>query len=285
LLPFFITQILLILTHQTNLRMKELIITDVVKDDLPDYIRLRDKVVLSEGAGLKGNQKIGGLFEKIVSDKVSDQEFKQVKAQYAGWNLQTKEEVYYFNLYRSFGYLKAKFNQNRTSVNKTATLSSQAETILASFNTWNFKREQPKNLKKFMEAIDQAISQNAPIPFVLYWGKGEKTLPDGAEKQALNQLRKISESIMETYPLGAKFTLIFTDTHAEHNGYKAKEIEEYFKEVEKLAKGFDFTNMSEICPLGNTEDVEIPAKVQKIPEECPAFEVDREVRGNSAAAI
>ena len=34
---------------------------------------------------------------------------------------ETKEEVYYFKYFRQFGYDKARFNQERTMVNKTNT--------------------------------------------------------------------------------------------------------------------------------------------------------------------
>lgn len=227
------------------------IFREAMKDRLPDYIRLRDKVVLSEGAGLKGNQIVGGLFEEMIKQKVSKQEFEKTRAKYASWNLGTQEEVYYFNLFKSFGYLKAKFNQKRTSVNKIATLNSKAEKILATFNTWQFKREQPQNAQSLLAAINKAMDNDQPIPFVLYWGKGEKNLPDTREEKALDQLKKISEHIRTIYPKGAHFTLIFTDTHAEHNGYSLDEIESYYKYIEKLCQPhrFDFIYMSKVCPL------------------------------------
>lgn len=92
-----------------------------MEDRLPEYIFNRDKVVLSEGAGYKGNQKVGGLFYDIVADRVSDTEFDEYKQKYSSWNLETKEEVYYFKYYLQFGYDKALFNQKRTTVNKIDT--------------------------------------------------------------------------------------------------------------------------------------------------------------------
>lgn len=243
------------------------IFRDAMSDRLPDYIRLRQKVVLSEGAGLKGNQKVGGLFEEIVKNEVSDKEFEQIKSDFVGWNLETKEEVYYFKLYKKFGYLKARFNQQRTSVNKIATLGSNAEKILTSFNTWNYKREQPKDVEEILKIIDMAITENKAIPFVLYWGKGEKKLPDQFEKMALDQLAKISQQINKVYSSGVKFTLIFTDTHAENNGYSPEEIKEYFEAMETLCReyGFDFIYISSICPLGDSyAKVYIPKNVLDI---------------------
>lgn len=97
------------------------ILRKAMSDRLPPYIYERDKVVLSEGAGYKGNQKIGGLFFDIVEKKMSDKEFKMLKRKYRSWHLETKEEAYYFKLYRSFGYDKARFNQVRVTANKIST--------------------------------------------------------------------------------------------------------------------------------------------------------------------
>jgi len=254
------------IVKDNDLIVTKAIFREAMSDRLPDYIRLRRKVVLSEGAGLKGNQKVGGLFEEIASARVSDEEFMITVQELPKWNLQTKEEVYYFKLYKDFGYLKAKFNQSRTSVNQIATLKSDAEKILASFNTWNFKREQPKNSERTIEVINKSISQKEPIPFVLYWGKGEKELPDLQEEKAFEQLRKISDQVKTIYPIGAKFTLIFTNTHAKHNGYNDGQIKKYFDEVEKLADkfAFKFIYMSSISQGEIVRTPKIPKNVLKI---------------------
>ncbi len=97
------------------------ILRKAMMDRLPEYIYNRDKVVLSEGAGYKGNQKIGGLFYDFVAKEVSVTELEEYKTKYGDWNLETKEEVYYFKYFLQFGYDKALFNQERTLVNKTNT--------------------------------------------------------------------------------------------------------------------------------------------------------------------
>lgn len=97
------------------------ILRKAMEDRLSEYIYNRDKVVLSEGAGYKGNQKIGGLFYDFVAKEVSDSELEEYKTKYKDWNLETKEEVYYFKYFLQFGYGKARFNQERTMVSKTNT--------------------------------------------------------------------------------------------------------------------------------------------------------------------
>jgi len=248
------------------------ILRKAMQDRLPDYIYNRDKVVLSEGAGFKGNQKVGGLFYDIVSSEVSDEELVQYKDQFPDWNLETKEEVYYFKLYKEFGYLKAEFNKSRTSVNKTNTVDKTLEQkVLEQFNTWSFKREHPKDEGLLLQAIGKATELNQAIPFVLYWGKGEKNLPDEAEKAAFKFLESLNERIKSVYASGAKFTLILTDTHAELNGLDDDGVREYYSAIQKLSStsGFETIFMSEIAPLKEIEpdqydSLQISDKVRSI---------------------
>ncbi len=99
------------------------IFRQAMKDRLPEYIVNRPKVVFSEGAGLSGNDR-GGLFSKTGERLISDDTFERVSREYQEWNLGNKEEVYYFLLYKSYGYHKATFNQKRVVVNHTATIGS-----------------------------------------------------------------------------------------------------------------------------------------------------------------
>ena len=69
---------------------------------------------------------------------------------------------------------------------------SSAEKILRSFNTWAFKREQPSDQQLMLRVIAVAVAAQAPIPFVLYWGKGprhEAALPEAQCLDFLATLR------------------------------------------------------------------------------------------------
>ena len=46
--------------------------------------------------------------------------------------------------------------------------------VVKSFNTWAFKREQPDNIELAERAAAVAIENQRPLPFVLYWGKGPR---------------------------------------------------------------------------------------------------------------
>lgn len=212
------------------------IFREAMKDRLPDYIYSRDKVVLSEGAGYKGNQKIGGFFYDFVNPKITDKELDDYIQEYPQWNLETKEDVYYFKFYKDFGYLKAEFNQNRTTANKVNTLNKSLEqNIIEQFDTWAFKREQPNSDGLIFQAVKKAVVDDKPIPFVLYWGKGEKNIAGEPEIKALDFLESINSRIMKKYEFGAEFTLVFTDTHAKLNGYTDEDINRYYSSVKNMA--------------------------------------------------
>ena len=99
------------------------ILREAMKDRLPDYIVNRPKVVLSEGAGFRGNQLIGGLFFDIVKNKISDEELKDLQKKYPEWSINNKEVAYYFKIYANHLFTKAKFNQNRPLVNEIDSIS------------------------------------------------------------------------------------------------------------------------------------------------------------------
>ncbi len=102
--------------------VKKWVLREAMKDRLPDYIVNRDKVVFCEGAGYAGNQTVGGLFYDIVTNSISDSEFEQLKKDYPDWPLPDKEVAYYFKHYTRYLFTKAKFNQQRPTVNTISSI-------------------------------------------------------------------------------------------------------------------------------------------------------------------
>lgn len=248
------------------------ILRKAMEDRLPEYIYNREKVVLSEGAGYKGNQKVGGLFYEIIDKLLSDKEVNTYKEKYSEWKLENKEDVYYFKHFLSFGYPKALFNQKRTIVNKINTeteYSKIAHNILEVFNTWQYKREQPNTTQKILESILKNIQKKRPIPFVMYWGKGKKKTANTKEKEALAFLHKMLGGIKNIYPPGFTVKIIFTDTHATLNGYNENEIKQYYDSVSylKTKYNFNFLYLSELVEykeevlLEKVEDIKINPKL------------------------
>jgi asparagine synthase (glutamine-hydrolysing) len=92
---------------------------------IPENLRTREKVVLSEGAGFKGNQQVGGLFFDLASNEIGDMEFCRMQKDHPEWALANKEEAFYFSIFRDLGYTKASFAQKRVTANQRDTVSPE----------------------------------------------------------------------------------------------------------------------------------------------------------------
>src|SRR5580704_3313902 len=127
----------------------------------------------------------------------------------------------------------------RHSNQAKATVS--AETVLRSFNTWAFKREQPADPQLMSHMISELIAQGEPVSFVLYWGKGPRCRLGEPDIECLEYLGTLAQRVREAYKPGTVFRLIFTDTHAELNGHAPHGVREYFAEVGAYAveRGFE----------------------------------------------
>jgi hypothetical protein len=131
-------------------------------------------------------------------------------------------------------------------------IPSQADIVAAkvmrSFNTWAFKREQPADPHLMLQFISEAIARQAPVPFVLYWGKGPRCSLGAPEIECLAYLAAMALRVRAVYEPGAAIKLIFTDTHAELNGHSPSSMREYFGEIALKASqyGFDTCWLSQI---------------------------------------
>jgi hypothetical protein len=113
--------------------------------------------------------------------------------------------------------------------------------VLAAFNTWSFKREQPTDPQLMLRFIAEAIGVGDPIPFLLYWGKGPRNSIAPPDLACLDYLAAFAHRIERAYEPGAALRLIFTDTHAQLNGHSPSSRRRYFGEIEDAARqrGFD----------------------------------------------
>jgi L-tyrosine isonitrile synthase len=121
-----------------------------------------------------------------------------------------------------------------------------AEKVLRSFNTWSFKREQPSDPQLMLRFIADAIAAQEPIRFVLYWGKGPRRDVSTPDVQCLDFLNAMTSRLKAIYAPGAALTLILTDTHAELNGHSKQDIQQYFANIETIARQRGI----ETCRLG-----------------------------------
>jgi hypothetical protein len=214
-----------------------------MKDRLPEYIYNREKVVLSEGAGYKGNQLIGGMFYDFAKKKITDREFTELKKKYPDWNITNKEVAYYFRIYAKHLFTKAKFNKERPLVNAIDSVireesSQKAEKIFNIFKDKKLFRDKPFKEIIVKRKIVEAIEKNEPIKVVGYWGV-EKRKIGNPETEAMRTLKTIKTKIQKTNPQ-CEIILIFTDLHGEINNLSKSLITGYYKTVKDLSRKFGF---------------------------------------------
>ena len=90
---------------------------------LPHEIAHRPKVVLSEGAGVGGNDPITGMFAAIIEREAPQDLLDQVKADHPEWPVHTKEEALYFSMFAQNGYDKYLDGRTRVFANRAHTLA------------------------------------------------------------------------------------------------------------------------------------------------------------------
>ncbi len=119
--------------------------------------------------------------------------------------------------------------------------------VIASFNTWAFKREQPSDVDLLSNIVRKQINNGSPIQFVLYWGKGPRNRTALPDLQCLDYLMAFADRVKSVYEPGAHLTLIYTDTHAALNGHSAANTQQYFAGIEAAAAERGFGQ----CRLGD----------------------------------
>jgi L-tyrosine isonitrile synthase len=138
----------------------------------------------------------------------------------------------------------------QTTHRRQSTKQDAADRIMAAFNTWAFKREQPSDAALLAANVKGALEAQKPLSFILYWGKGPRSAMARPDIECLNYLEAMCGKVRDKYVRGACITLIFTDTHAALNGHTMASADHYFGEIAgaALARGFA------TCRLGKLVD-------------------------------
>ena len=153
-----------------------------------------------------------------------------------------------------------------------------ADAILRSFNTWAFKREQPSDPQLMLQIISESMASQAPLPFVLYWGKGLRLRLDEPDIQCLDYLVALCSRVRAVYAPGAAITLIFTDTHAALNGHSPQSVLEYFGAVDVAARERSFVT----CRLSDVQRNTRSAHESEPPDESMSEEMHRRLCASAA---
>jgi len=139
-------------------------------------------------------------------------------------------------------------SRTRVPAPSRGTVAADAAKVLASFNTWAFKREQPSSTEQIEGRIAHAIRTRSPIAFVLYWGKGPRSRAASPDFACLDFLVSLVRRVEALHAPGVEIRLIQTDTHAELNGHAREAVESYFSDVGSIAAhhGFKCSRLGDI---------------------------------------
>ncbi len=150
----------------------------------------------------------------------------------------------------------------RTKIRKGGASSKalDPQSIIKSFNTWAFKREQPGNPERLVPVVEAAMRAGRPLEFVLYWGKGPRTGIAAPDLACLDYLGQLAERVRQAYPPGAIFRLIFTDTHAALNGHAEAAADAYFGAIDAAAqaRGFTSTRLGDVVAFAREIGADTP---------------------------
>ncbi|MCB1527253.1 MAG: hypothetical protein KDJ45_06085 [Hyphomicrobiaceae bacterium] len=112
----------------------------------------------------------------------------------------------------------------------------KAASVINSFNTWAFKRDQPTEPELLAQTVAARIAADLPLSFVLYWGKGPRSRIAPPDIACLDYLAEMGKRIKAVHPPGALFHLCQTDTHARLNGHSEAAITSYFADITRAAR-------------------------------------------------
>jgi asparagine synthase (glutamine-hydrolysing) len=91
------------------------ILREAFRGELPEEIIAREKVPFPVGAGAPRKEFEEDVYRKTAEKHLSYKSFRELRARYPEYKLETKEEAYYFSIYKAH-FLKAAFNQERLPV-------------------------------------------------------------------------------------------------------------------------------------------------------------------------
>ncbi len=251
-------------------KIEKSVLREAMADRLPPEICWRKKAVLSEGAGYGGNGS-GGLFEALATAKVSDEEFAALRAQNAEWNLRTKEEAFYFKIFKRYGYCKAEFNKKRVAANAANSLVQETPeaAVVRRLEKRAFTRFPAKKRSEMLALVKRSIQKKKPLEFFMLWGVWKKTRANGAEKEALEIISEMLAEVKRVHAPGGRVTIVLADSHAELNLMDKASIyayDSYAGSFERFAqaKGFTTKRLSDVIAENYVAPRGIKAELERI---------------------
>jgi asparagine synthase (glutamine-hydrolysing) len=204
------------------------ILRKAMEKELPRYICWRPKTVLSEGAGYKGNYPEEGIFDSFIALTLDDPEFARIKRENPGWGIRTREEAYYFSIFKRLGYSKGGFARIRPTANRMG-CNEELPALLKS--------------RKFIRhpAFKSDELMKGDLKFVMLWGALGKRDVSPKDTEAIRLLAEFRAKLEAATRRAARLTVVLADRHSDMDGFETSAANAYLGKVKRLLEdeGFD----------------------------------------------
>jgi asparagine synthase (glutamine-hydrolysing) len=207
------------------------ILRKAMEKELPDYIRLRKKIVLAEGAGYRGNKPDKGMFDDFIKKRMTDEEFIRITVEFSEWNIKTKEEAYYFKIFRKIGFDKGKFAKKRPRVNRVQTIDND---VLETLKSKSFSRYKPYKIDESNGDFDR---------FVMFWGTLGKVVVDDEDIKSIEFLKKFKGKLENKLDKNIEIKVMLADAHAQMNGIDSINAYTYLQNIKEVLESNGFTTI------------------------------------------
>jgi len=229
------------------------ILRKAMESELPRYICWRPKTVLAEGAGYKGNSPNGGIFDRFIDQRLSEKDFARIKKENPEWDIKTKEEAYYFSIFRRLGYCKGGFAKRRPTVNKLGCHEEPLDVLKSK----KFTRHAPFKVDKLIMS---------EIKFVMLWGALGKRDVNEKDIEAIRLLADFRAKLESATKRAVRLTVVLADRHSEINGFEKGATFSYLNQVRPLLEeeGFSTLLLSSVWEKWGLDETQIRQLAQGI---------------------
>ncbi|MEA5006475.1 hypothetical protein SDC9_114604 [bioreactor metagenome] len=102
--------------------------------------------------------------------------------------------------------------------------------------------------QKQIQELSMICKKKSNLHLIKYWGASNKIHADIYDHLAIQKIFNFLETVKNEYKVEVNLTVIFADTHALLNGYKAADFVPYFNEIKRLLEkqGCQFLMMSDV---------------------------------------
>lgn len=123
-----------------------------------------------------------------------------------------------------------------------------ARRTVSSISTRKFARVLFGDDRRVISCVQKAVLAGRPIPFVKYWGCGNRSEANQRDRDAFDRLKDFLGAASQAYENGVECRLLLTDTHAEWNQKPEKAASSYLSEIERMGRdsGFEVQRMSQL---------------------------------------